>query len=136
MAIPVDHLAFQIGETAQIHTGGLLQVQYVYTAIAIGYTVVPYGLPTARLTATLSIQATPHAVRGTCVEGVTRDTFAVFMEPNYDEPMHYPVERSDELTQSQSAIVNLPKGVSPIRQRWNNEMNFAQFTAATLGSYF
>ena len=53
--IPTDCLAFQIGETAQIHTGGLLQ-------------------------------ATPHAVRG-CNQnddkcrGVSREAFAVFMEP-------------------------------------------------------
>ncbi len=48
--IPTDCLAFQIGETAQIHTGGLLQ-------------------------------ATPHAVRGCSQEGVSREAFAVFMEP-------------------------------------------------------
>lgn len=53
--IPTDCLAFQIGETAQIHTGGVLQ-------------------------------ATPHSVRG-CSEkdakchGVSREAFAVFMEP-------------------------------------------------------
>lgn len=50
--IPTDCLAFQIGETAQIHTGGLLQ-------------------------------ATPHAVRGCNQEGVSREAFAVFMEPEY-----------------------------------------------------
>ena len=53
--VPSDCLAFQIGETCQLHTGGLLQ-------------------------------ATPHAVRG-CDQrninchGVTRESFAVFMEP-------------------------------------------------------
>ena len=52
--IPEDHIAFQIGETAQIHSGGILQ-------------------------------ATPHAVRGTSMPGVSRETFAVFMEPMWDE---------------------------------------------------
>ena len=53
--VPTDCLAFQIGETSEIHTGGLLQ-------------------------------ATPHAVRGcnpknTNCLGVSREAFAVFMEP-------------------------------------------------------
>ena len=49
--LPQNALAFQVGETAQIHTGGLLQ-------------------------------ATPHAVRG-CKgeEKISRETFAIFMEP-------------------------------------------------------
>ena len=50
VSIPVDCLAFQIGETAQILSGGLLQ-------------------------------ATPHAVRASKVANVSRETFAVFMEP-------------------------------------------------------
>lgn len=44
-----DTLLYQIGETAQVHTGGILQ-------------------------------ATPHAVRGVDVPGISRVTFAVFME--------------------------------------------------------
>jgi isopenicillin N synthase-like dioxygenase len=51
-----SQLAFQIGETAQVHTGGVLQ-------------------------------ATPHAVRsgsGEASKGVTRETLAVFMEPEYN----------------------------------------------------
>ena len=54
VGIPEDHIAFQIGETAQIHSGGILQ-------------------------------ATPHAVRGTSIPGISRETFAVFMEPMWDE---------------------------------------------------
>jgi len=55
--IPADCLAFQIGETAQIHSGGLMQ-------------------------------ATPHCVRGAqgkAAEGISRETFAVFMEPQWAE---------------------------------------------------
>lgn len=54
VGIPEDHVAFQIGETAQIHSGGILQ-------------------------------ATPHAVRGTSMPRISRETFAVFMEPMWDE---------------------------------------------------
>jgi hypothetical protein len=35
-----------------------------------------------------SLQATPHAVRGSSQPGVSRQTFAVFMEPNWNEPVH------------------------------------------------
>ena len=51
--LPPSVLAFQVGETTQIHTGGILQ-------------------------------ATPHAVRGCSgcnSTGVSRESFALFMEP-------------------------------------------------------
>lgn len=53
---PADHLAFQLGETQQIQSGGLLQ-------------------------------ATPHCVtacRGEDAAGVSRTTFAIFMEPMWE----------------------------------------------------
>jgi isopenicillin N synthase-like dioxygenase len=59
VAIPQDHIAFQIGETQQIHSGGILQ-------------------------------ATPHAVRGTKIPGVSRETFAVFLGPEDGEIMNIP----------------------------------------------
>ncbi|PNW86984.1 hypothetical protein CHLRE_02g104100v5 [Chlamydomonas reinhardtii] len=60
--IPADCIAFQVGEALQIHSGGLLQ-------------------------------ATPHFVRsarGVAAAGVSRNTFAVFMQPNVDERMDCP----------------------------------------------
>lgn len=54
IAIPKNMLAFQIGESAQIHTGGYFE-------------------------------ATPHCViRSNQIAGkkISRDTFALFMEPN------------------------------------------------------
>lgn len=57
--IPIDQFGFQIGETAQIHSGGILQ-------------------------------ATPHAVRGSNIAGVSRESYAVFMEPNWFESMSFP----------------------------------------------
>lgn len=102
--IPPDHIGFQIGESAQLHSGGILQ-------------------------------ATPHAVRGTTQPHISRETFAVFMEPMFDEPMNCPEGRTPDQTQSQTALENLPKGVSPLRARWNPSMNFGEFTDATLNSY-
>eukprot|EP01038_Epipyxis_sp_PR26KG_P005441 gene5441-7534_t len=107
--IPEDHLGFQIGETAQVHSGGYLQ-------------------------------ATPHAVRGSNMLHVSRETFAVFMEPNWMEPMVCPANINPEQAQTQSAAANLPTGVPPLATRWSPSMNppqtFAQFSEATHKSYY
>ena len=105
VGIPHDHVAFQIGETAQIHSGGVLQ-------------------------------ATPHAVRGTSLAGVSRETFAVFMEPMWFEPMDVPEGVLPEDAQSQTAAANLPAGVPPLAVRWKKEFTFGDFTDATLSSYY
>lgn len=105
VSIPVANIAFQIGETAQVHSGGILQ-------------------------------ATPHAVRGTSQAGVSRETFAVFMEPNFGEPMNIPAGVDVETTQSQSSAKNLPRGVPTLASRWNPSQNFSDFTKATLSAYY
>lgn len=105
VGIPRDHVAFQIGETAQVHSGGILQ-------------------------------ATPHAVRGSAVPGVTRETFAVFMEPNWFEPMAVPASVDPSSAQSQSSAENLPKGVPSIAARWKPGMDFNAFTDETLRFYY
>lgn len=105
-AFPADCLAFQIGETAQIHSGGVLQ-------------------------------ATPHAVRGSRDPSVTRETFAVFMEPNWDEMMTMPDGMNMEHAQGKEAEKHLPKGVPLLRSRWQgNEQDFGLFTEATIKSYY
>jgi hypothetical protein len=105
VAIPTDHIAFQIGETAQIHSGGFLQ-------------------------------ATPHAVRGSSVAGVSRSTFAVFMEPGWDEPMSCPEGVAPEEAQSQAAAATLPTGVPSLSSRWSPSMTFSDFTNSTLSAYY
>jgi len=91
VSIPVGNIAFQIGETAQVHSGGLLQ-------------------------------ATPHAVRGSKMPQMSRDTYAVFMEPNWDEPMTVPPGMDPTSAQSQSAAQNLPAGVPPLASRWHQAL--------------
>jgi len=102
---PNDHVAFQIGECSQVHTGGALQ-------------------------------ATPHAVRGANLPGVSRETFAVFMEPMWDEPMTTPDDVSKSAAQSQEAAKNLPRGVPPLSTRWEPSQNFGLFTETTLNAYY
>jgi isopenicillin N synthase-like dioxygenase len=105
-AVPSDYLLFQIGETAQIHSGGILQ-------------------------------ATPHGVRGTLGEdsnGVSRETFAVFMEPMMFEPMDIPQGATEHNVTRGSA--HLPEGVPHLATRWNQQQDFAKFSEETLKSYY
>ena len=104
-----SHLLFQIGETSQIHTGGLLQ-------------------------------ATPHAVRGATIPGVSRASFAVFMEPNWGGDMQCPADLNPKEAQSSAAEAALPTGVPSLKSRWGTPdcpfttCNFGDFTKATLGA--
>eukprot|EP00658_Telonema_sp_P-2_P021227 TRINITY_DN18443_c0_g1_i1.p2 TRINITY_DN18443_c0_g1~~TRINITY_DN18443_c0_g1_i1.p2 ORF type:complete len:177 (+),score=30.72 TRINITY_DN18443_c0_g1_i1:319-849(+) len=103
-------LLFQIGETAQVHSGGILQ-------------------------------ATPHAVKGTAVPGVSRQAFAVFMEPQWDFLMTVPEGVAPTEAQSTDAAKSLPAGVPPLASRWGNKecpftaCNFGTFTEVTLNAY-
>jgi isopenicillin N synthase-like dioxygenase len=102
--IPPDCLAFQIGETQQIHSGGLLQ-------------------------------ATPHAVQAAEIDGISRETFAVFMEPEIHEPMSMPNEGTIQAVCEGSGIKYLPPGVPPLSVRWQNGISFGEFTNQTLDAY-
>ena len=108
VSVPADSLIFQVGETAQIHTGGILQ-------------------------------ATPHAVRG-CSPGasntnVSRETFAVFMEPEYHGDMSIPTGRTVDDTQKRETEKHLPKNVRVLRSRWRENMNFGEFSHATFKAF-
>lgn len=59
-----SYALYQIGETSQIQSGGLLQ-------------------------------ATPHAVMmSSSSSGITRESFAVFMEPEFDTELHIPAGKT------------------------------------------
>jgi len=103
--IPENAIAFQVGETAQIHTGGWLQ-------------------------------ATPHAVRGCKGGTVSRETFAVFMEPEYHSSMELPVSRTLEDTQCIEAEQSLPSNVRTISKRWKLGMTFGEFSNATFAAFY
>mmetsp|Transcript_6633 Transcript_6633/g.18526 ORF Transcript_6633/g.18526 Transcript_6633/m.18526 type:complete len:251 (-) Transcript_6633:69-821(-) len=107
--VPSNALCFQIGETSQIHTGGILQ-------------------------------ATPHAVRGCSsaektARGVSRETLAVFMEPEYHGDMDLPEGRSLEQTQRKETEQHLPSSVRVLRSRWKKGMNFGEFSEATFKAF-
>jgi len=91
--IPPGHVAYQVGEAMQIHSGGLLR-------------------------------ATPHCVKaaaGRQSSGISRNTLAVFMQPDVTEPM------------------DVPEGVNPEEVavgQWQPGMDFGTFSEATFKKYY
>ncbi len=106
--VPSDHLAFQIGETAQIHTGGVLQATPHYVR----------GAETQES------------------RGVSRETMAVFMEPHWDHHMRSPDNQSIERVLSGSTQEFLPVGVPLLKSRWTPEHDFGKFSEITYKSYY
>ncbi|KAL3763195.1 hypothetical protein ACHAW5_005092 [Stephanodiscus triporus] len=103
--IPENAVAYQVGETAQIHTGGLLK-------------------------------ATPRAVRGCKGSGrVSRETFAVFMEPEFHSAMDLPIGRTLEDAQCIEDERWLPSSVRTLRSRWKLGMTFGDFSNATFSAF-
>ena len=104
--LPDGAIGFQIGETAQVQSGGILQ-------------------------------ATPHAVRGLASKAsrISRETFAVFMEPEYHSSMALPAGRTLEDTQCAGAEEWLPRSVRTLRSRWRAGMNFGEFSEATFAAF-
>jgi len=104
--LPPNSIAYQIGETAQIHTGGILK-------------------------------ATPHAVRGcsNSNNNISRETFAVFMEPEYHSTMSLPEWRTLADTQCVEDEKYLPQSVKTLRSRWKLGMTFGEFSNATFAAF-
>ena len=101
--LPSDCIGFQIGETFQILSGGLLQ-------------------------------ATPHAVKQASTPGVTRETFAVFMEPEFEFPLALPPNCTIEDCCSDDAV-NRSLKLNSIKSRWKPGMNFGTFHNITVQTF-
>jgi hypothetical protein len=107
VSIPSDHCAFQIGETSQIMSGGLLQ-------------------------------ATPHAVMMTTMAaadaaGITRESFAVFLEPEFEDRLDVP--RGFTVDDCQGAVVDESLGLHPLKARWKLGQTFGDFHLATVSAF-
>lgn len=107
--IPQGCCGFQVGETFQILSGNVLQ-------------------------------ATPHAVlSGGCATNVTRQSFALFLQPTLDTVLNLPQECSDDnnhwddTTSTTNNSNNLP--LLPISKRWKPGQTFGDFHWATIRSY-
>ena len=101
IAIPKNMLGFQLGESTQIHSGGYLE-------------------------------ATPHCVvRNEDIAGkkITRNTFALFMQPDFVEEMKVPKGIDVE------KAFHTQYGILQIRDRWTNGMLFKDFHMKTIQHY-
>lgn len=109
--LPPTALGFQIGETSQIQSGGVLQ-------------------------------ATPHAVRscsstlkrGAGGNGVTRESFALFLEPEFDDLLQVPPGKTIDDCQDPAATP-LPSSVIPLKNRWKPGQSFGDFHRSTVSAF-
>jgi hypothetical protein len=144
VSVPPDALAFQIGETAQVHSGGVL----------------------------LATPHCVRAATGPGAAGVSRGTMAVFMEPEWHGAMACPGMRPGQTTTA--AVLGkeeaeegagadqggdggaspasaaawarvlrgargelLPRGVPTLASRWDGpHQTFGEFTTKTLAAYY
>jgi len=81
------------------------------------------------------LQATPHCVRGASVSGVSRETYAMFMEPKWDEAMVVPKDVDPAKAAEATLTKYLPKGIPALPVRWNPDMDFGTFSEATFSAY-
>jgi len=108
VAIPKHCLGFQIGETSQIHSGGILQ-------------------------ATPHAVVGPSKEKG---RGVSRISMAVFMEPRWDGLLNSPKDSKLEQILEGSSTKYLPVGVPLLGTRFKPGMTFGEFSEATFKSYY
>lgn len=104
---PADQLAFQIGEAAQIHSGGVLQAT-------------PHAV---------------RGAKGEGAVGISRSQLAVFMQPMWGENMGIPEGTTIEGACYGSSSQFLPEGMPALEDRWSPEFDFGTFTNATLDKY-
>lgn len=76
-----------------------------------------------------------QAVRGCKGGNVSRETFAVFMEPEYHSSMKLPEGRTLEDTQCLEAEKYLPANVRTLKSRWKLGQNFGEFSNATFAAF-
>ena len=98
--LPPTACGFQIGETSQIQSGGLLQ-------------------------------ATPHFVQSTQAGRVTRESFAIFLEPEFEDPLSIPKGK----TMEDCSDKTLPKQMVPLCSRWKPGQTFGEFHVATVTAF-
>lgn len=108
---PADCVAIQMGESAQILTGGLLL-------------------------------ATPHVVKATKVDGVSRSTMATFLQPNSDVAMVLPKDAVREQFLRGANAELLPPGVPALMARFEEReegqapQTYAEFAEKTFSMYY
>lgn len=108
VSIPTNGLAFQIGESACIYSGGLLQ--------ATPHVVVAPN--------------TPESI------GITRETMAIFFSAQWDALMEKPMMSDYKNIFRGSLREYLPDDIPLLEKRWTNGMTYQDFSDLTYKSYY
>jgi hypothetical protein len=112
VVIPADCCAFQIGETSQILSGGLLR-----------------ATPHAVLAGTRSSTSSP-------MNSVTRESFALFLQPNEDFVLNLPTTTvSTSSEDNMFGTIPQRQDLEPISSRWRNGQTFGAFHWATIQKF-
>jgi isopenicillin N synthase-like dioxygenase len=106
--LPADHLGFQIGETSQVHAGGVLKAT-------------PHAV---------------RGAEGPAAKGIARSTFAVFMEPEWSYAMDLPNGVTPSEMLEGTAAKFMPPGVPPLGSRWVQGDDFGTFSNKTFALYY
>ena len=79
--------------------------------------------------------ATPHCVKSTSMENVSRNTLAIFMDTDPMFNIKVPKNMEDDIEEI-ITIKNLPEGVPKLKDRFVNGMSYAEFLDKTYKSYY
>jgi isopenicillin N synthase-like dioxygenase len=84
------------------------------------------------------LQPTPHAVRACKQPGVSRSTFACFMQPQYDHKMDLPPGADLDQVEKGANGQQLPAGVPSLLSRWdiNGTQTYGEFAEKTFSMYY
>ena len=110
--IPTNFCAYQIGETAQIMSGGLLQ--------ATPHAVFP---PTT----------TAHN-KTTDTKYISRESFALFLEPEFDDVLRLPSSSGIQDCCCGNEDMTTRLGLRPISERYQIGQTFGDFHLATVST--
>jgi hypothetical protein len=109
VVLPPNTCGYQIGETSQIQSGGLLQAT-------------PHAVRPAAGTNNSNSKM------------LSRESFAVFMEPEFNTPLVIPII-GKTVDDCQEYNVKLPSTIVPLRQRWKPGQTFGDFHVATVTAF-
>ena len=107
VTIPSDCCAFQIGETSQILSGGILQA----TPHAV--------LPPSR-------HQNQH---------ISRESFALFLEPEFDDIITIPNGYTVDNFHASTTYSDSTLGICPLKSRWKPGQTFGEFHLATTKAF-
>ena len=66
---------------------------------------------------------------------LSRESFAVFMEPEFDTPLDIPLGKTVDDCQDQQHVKLLPGTILPLSQRWQPGRTFGDFHVATVTAF-